>query len=78
MSKTRLCDRDEWELQETLEEFRNKLQAIGVSGMADIVIYPDGNITVNVGIDDACMLEMKIIGDGDYVSREYKYGNSIR
>ncbi len=78
MAKTRLCSRDEWELQEALEEFRNKLQDIGVSGMADIVVYPDGNINANLGIDDASTLEIKIIGDGDYVSREYKYGNSTR
>ena len=78
MAKTRLCNRDEWELLEALEEFRNKLQEIGISGMSDLTIYPDGNITANIGIDSACTMEIKIIGDGDYFSREYTYGNSTR
>lgn len=78
MSKTRLCSRDEWALQEALEEFRDKLHEIGVLGMADIVVYPEGNINANLGVDEACTLEMKIISDGDYISREYKYGDVTR
>lgn len=78
MAKTRLCNKDEWELQEVLEEFRNKLQEIGISGDSSIMVRPSGDIYATFNIDVTASLSMEITCDGDRMSKEYCYGNVTR
>ena len=78
MAKIRLCNKDEWELQEVLEEFRNKLQEIGISGVSNIMVQPGGDIYATFYINATASLSMEITCDGDRMSKEYCYGNVTR
>ena len=74
MAKIKLCSRDENELEEYMNGFRDKLEEVGITGIALISIEPDGTICSNFLINENTSLNMKIENDGNRVTKEYTYG----
>lgn len=73
MAKVRLCSRDENELEELMNGFRDKLEEVGISGSVFIRFDKDGTIHSNFNINEGTVLNVDIENDGNKVVKEYSY-----
>lgn len=73
MGRTKLCSRDEGDLEQLLRDLHDSLCNIGIDG-AVISVNADGKIAATCHVSESTTnIDMSIEKDGDKVTKEYVY-----